>query len=270
SPTDGRPPAAMSIRSEAPVHDLRFEDLNFSYRPAWPFGGSPTRVFAQFTWAVSSVPTVLLGPNGAGKTTLLCLAATALKPESGHVFVGSRDCSKRRDLGAIRRSIGWMPQQVRAVPGFTSREQVAYAGWLAGMSRSEAWREAIPALERVSLADDSNRLTSQLSGGQQRRVGLAQALVHRPAMLLLDEPTAGLDPAQRAKFREIVRDVSKESAILVSTHQVDDLSDLFKTVAVLDAGRIVFEGAPDAFLELAPSGSQHPAEDAYTRLVVGK
>jgi ABC-2 type transport system ATP-binding protein len=163
-----------------------------------------------------------------------------------------------------------MPQQVRAVPGFTSREQVAYAGWLAGMSRAEAWREAIPALERVSLADDSDRLTSQLSGGQQRRVGLAQALVHRPGMLLLDEPTAGLDPAQRSRFREIVRDVSNESTVLVSTHQVDDLSDLFKAVAVLDAGRIVFEGTPDSFLKLAPSSSQHPAEDAYARLVEGR
>ena len=162
-----------------------------------------------------------------------------------------------------------MPQQVRAIPGLTSREQVAYAGWLKGMSRSAAWTEAPAALERVDLTGEADRLTAQLSGGQQRRVGLAQLLVHRADLLLLDEPTAGLDPGQRARFRETLRRTAQDVPVVVSTHRVDDLTDLFDTVVVMDHGRIPFQGSTEAFMALAP-GPWHPNDPRRDRPHAGR
>ncbi len=210
---------------------------------------------------------MLLGPNGAGKTTLLSLAATALAPDRGSVTVGVVDGSTRSGRRALRRAIGWMPQQSRAVPGLTCREQVAYAGWLKGMSRSSAWSEASVALEKVDLAEASERLTSHLSGGQLRRVALAQALVARAEFLLLDEPTAGLDPGQRTRFRELLLAIDQDLPVVVSTHQVDDLDKLFDSVVVLDHGEIRFEGSVDDFLARGAPSDSRPAEAAYSALV---
>jgi ABC-2 type transport system ATP-binding protein len=249
--------------------DLAFADIGFSYPSSMPFGPS-TPVFDAFSWQTPLGRTVLLGPNGAGKTTLLSLGASALRPVRGRVVAGGLDTSRRRDLGAFRRSVGWMPQQVRPVAGLTAREQVAYAGWLKGMSRSAAWAEALTALTRVGLADEANRRTSQLSGGQQRRAGLAGLLVHAADLFLLDEPTVGLDPGQRSRFRETLHELAEDRPVIVSTHQVDDLTDLFDTVVVLDRGRIRFQGSVTDFMALAPAGSPHPAEAAYATLVANE
>ncbi len=238
-----------------------FEDVGFRYRRS----GRP--VLDRFSWRTPAGRTVLLGPNGAGKTTILSLGADALRPQRGRVRFGPLDSGNRSDRSAFRRAIGWMPQQVRAVPGLNCREQVAYAAWLKGMSTSEAWAAAATALERVAIAELADRLTSQLSGGQLRRVGLAQVLVHDAAVLLLDEPTVGLDPAQRARFREILAELPRTMTVVVSTHQVDDLSELFETVVILDAGVIRYEGSVLAFLDLAPAGAEHRAEAAYARVI---
>ncbi|MEX2136990.1 MAG: ATP-binding cassette domain-containing protein [Chloroflexota bacterium] len=248
---------------------LAFTGLVFSYPRSTVLGGAGPRVFDEFSWATPAGATVILGPNGAGKTTLLSLGATALRPTGGSVRLGEHEATRRRDVGAIRRAVGWMPQHFRAIPGTTAREQVAYAGWLKGMSRADAWHAAPSALEKVGLTGETDRRTAQLSGGQQRRVSLAQLLVHRAQLLLLDEPTAGLDPGQRARFRETVRDLARGVPVVVSTHQVDDLTDLFDTVVVLDHGQIRFQGTVTAFMALAPGGSSYPAEAAYATLVDG-
>ena len=248
---------------------LRFEGVDFAYHTGLLGRDPGTRVFERFSWEVPAGRTVLLGPNGAGKTTLLGLGASALMPASGSVRMGSVSSTARRDRAAFRRAVGWMPQQVRAIAGLTSREQVAYAGWLKGLDRRAAWDAAGEALERVDLAAEAGRRTSHLSGGQLRRVGLAQVLVHRADVLLLDEPTAGLDPNQRARFRDILREVSRDVPVVVSTHQVDDLTGLFDTVVVMDRGRLPFSGTPAAFMALAPDGSAFPAEAAYGTLVAG-
>jgi ABC-2 type transport system ATP-binding protein len=263
--TSEQPPDA---RANEP--SLHFTDLRFSYPPSGILGGSGTAVFEHFSWETPDGGTVILGPNGAGKTTLLSLGANALRPAAGSVQLGKLDPSRRADRVAFRRRVGWMPQQVRAIPGLTSREQVAYAGWLKGMSRTAAWADALAALDRVGLTDEVNRVTARLSGGQQRRVGLAQLLIHRAELLLLDEPTAGLDPGQRARFRDILREIGGDTQVVVSTHQVDDLSDLFDTVVVLDRGRIRFQGSVKDFMALAPAGSPYPAEAAYASLISGE
>jgi ABC-2 type transport system ATP-binding protein len=242
---------------------LAFDDITFRYRRTAP------AVLERFCWAVPAGRTVLLGPNGAGKTTLLALGADALKPDRGTITAGSLRAVSRSQRAEYRRTIGWMPQQIRSVPGLTVREQVAYAAWLKGAERRAAWELAAEALARVNLDGESDRLASELSGGQLRRVGLAQVLVHNAEVILLDEPTVGLDPAQRATFREILAALPYDRPVVVSTHQVDDLSDLFDTVVILDQGKIRHQSSVAAFLALAPSGSPRPAEAAYMQVVSG-
>lgn len=241
---------------------LAFSDISFSYRR----GARP--VFSGFSWSVPPGKTVLLGPNGAGKSTLLALGANALRPNKGSVLLNGLDPGRPGDRATFRKAVGWMPQQARAVPGLTTQEQVAYAGWLKGLTGDTAWAAAEVALATVELAEHAHERTSRLSGGQLRRVGLAQALMRDPDVLLLDEPTAGLDPAQRARFRALLTDLAPEKSLVVSTHQVDDLSELFDWVVILQAGTIRFEGAVGEFLDLAPSGDPRPAEAAYARVAV--
>jgi len=245
-----------------------FDQVSFSYGPSRPFRGRVAPVFVDFSWRSPAGRTVILGPNGAGKTTLLALAATALAPQSGHISLDGADATTRSGRGTVRRRVGWMPQETRAIPGLTCEEQVAYAGWLKGMRSREARSAAPLALERVGLAAEHTKLTTSLSGGQRRRVGLAQLLVHDADVLLLDEPTAGLDPSQRNRYRELLAELAQDRNVIVSTHQVDDLTDTFETVVVLDHGRIAFQDTVGAFMALAPVSSEHRGEDAYAQLVV--
>lgn len=238
---------------------LRIEQLSLVYprvmRPA----------LDAVTTTFDAGRTALLGPNGAGKSSLLAAAAGARRPKSGAVFVdpGGLQAGSRE----FARQVGWMPQTVKAVPGFTVREQVAYHGWLKGSSSSSSEKLADVALESVGLAEFADRPARRLSGGQLRRVGLAQTLVSRPRVVLLDEPTAGLDPAQRARFRELVGSLPPELVVVVSTHQVDDLDELFDRVIVLAAGAVLFEGAIDDFLRRGAGTGRSAAEAAYVAVL---
>jgi len=145
-----------------------------------------------------------------------------------------------------------MPQEVKILQGVSVREQVAYHAWLKGLSRSDSWDESKRMLERVGLGENADQMMSLLSGGQKRRVGLAQALVADPRVLLLDEPTVGLDPAQRARFRQVLSEVIEggRASVIVSTHQVDDLTNVFDHVVVMNRGALQFNGSVDTFLSL--------------------
>lgn len=239
---------------------LTFENVAFRYRR-----GS-RQVLSGLTWSAATGHTVLLGPNGAGKTTLLKLAASSLLASAGTVRCSGLDPHRRSERARYRALIGWMPQEVRAIGGLTAAEQVAYMGWLKGMSRGVAWDAAKGVIEQVGLSAVSGELASRLSGGQLRRVGLAQALIGEPRLILLDEPTNGLDPSQRAVFRDLVQALRSQATLITSTHQVDDLSDVFDHVAVLVGGHLRWEGTPSAFLELAPPGAERPGEVAFATL----
>ncbi|MGQ4485326.1 ATP-binding cassette domain-containing protein [Streptomyces sp. SAS_281] len=191
--------------------------------------------------------TVLLGPNGAGKSTLLALGAGAVKAEAGRVRYQELDPAIRKDVRAYRSKVSWLPQRPGFLPGMTCREHVAYVGWLKGMREREAWHAAAAAIERVGLTEKSQSKIASLSGGQQQRIAIAQALVHDAELLLLDEPTVGLDPSQRRRFLDLLVSLRGTVHVIVSTHDIGDLDESFDEVVVLEAGKTRFRGTVDAF-----------------------
>jgi ABC-type multidrug transport system ATPase subunit len=193
----------------------------------------------------------LLGPNGAGKTTLLRMMATVIPPSSGRVRLLGRDPGKPAPRREIRRRLGYLPQDLGFYPGFTVAEFVEYFALLKEVPPGRARRAAGAALERVDLGGRARTKMRTLSGGMLRRAGIAQAIVNEPELLLLDEPTAGLDPEQRVAFRALLRDLGGKATVLVSTHLVEDVGAACGAVALMDAGTIVFQGTPD---ELAARG----------------
>ncbi|HEY3016618.1 MAG TPA: ATP-binding cassette domain-containing protein [Nocardioides sp.] len=209
--------------------------------------------------------TILLGPNGAGKTTLLKLAASVLTPRTGSVKYGQLSGFTKE----FRTKVSWMPQTIAPLPPLTVRQYVAYVGWLKGLGRRDAWDRAVRALDQVELAERADEKSHRLSGGQLRRMGLAAALVHDAEALLLDEPTAGLDPHQRRVFRDLLGALSPRVRVLMSTHDVADLAQEADHVTVLESGRILHSGPTRTFLAHGPrtTPDSQVAEAAYTALL---
>ncbi|WP_241000067.1 ATP-binding cassette domain-containing protein, partial [Streptomyces sp. Tu 4128] len=187
------------------------------------------------------------------------------KPQQGRVTLDGEPAG----TAAYRQAVAWMPQDIVPMPTLTAREYVAYVGWLKGMNRAEAWQQARRALGRVNLADQAGTRTNRLSGGQLRRVGVAGALVHGARILLLDEPTAGMDPYQRRVFRDILRTLTDDVRVLLSTHDVADLAEEADHVTVMYGGSVLHHGDTGSFLTHTPPGTVEgrAAEAAYTALL---
>lgn len=211
----------------------------------------------------------LLGPNGAGKTTLMRVLATIAKPTSGRVSVLGHDLRDHRSLRDVRRRIGYLPQQFGYYPRFTVREFVEYFAWLKEMPPGSVPTAVDRAVERVSLLDRADDKLRKLSGGMIRRVGIAQAIVNDPEVLLLDEPTAGLDPEQRVDFRRLLREIGVDVCVLVSTHLVEDVAAACSHVTLLNQGREVFRGTPEELVAAGEgtSGGDAPIERGYTAVL---
>jgi ABC-2 type transport system ATP-binding protein len=201
----------------------------------------------------------LLGPNGAGKTSLLRMMATVLPPTSGKLRLLDRDPGSYGPRREIRRRLGYLPQNLGYYPGFTVADFVEYFALLKDMPPRQVPRAVAAAIEHLGMGDKARAKLRTLSGGMLRRAGIAQAIVNEPELLLLDEPTAGLDPEQRVSFRALLRDFGQRSTVIVSTHLVEDVAAACTEVMLMDAGRIVFHGTP---AELIARGEGHRVGDA--------
>ena len=176
----------------------------------------------------------LLGPNGAGKTTLLRMMATVIPPSSGKLRLLDRNPASHGPRRDIRRRLGYLPQSLGYYPGFTVVEYVEYFALLKEMPPARVPGAVAAAIEHVGLGDKARSKLRTLSGGMLRRAGIAQAIVNEPELLLLDEPTAGLDPEQRVEFRRLLRDLGQRATVVVSTHLVEDVGAACSQVALMD------------------------------------
>ncbi len=204
-----------------------------------------TQALDGASFEIGTGVTGLLGPNGAGKTTLLRILATVAAPDSGAVSVFGRDPAVARERVEIRRRLGYLPQDPGFQRGFSVFEFIDYVAILKEMTnRRERHDEVRRVIDAVDLASVSGKRVRALSGGMRRRTALAAALLRDPQFLVLDEPTAGLDPEQRLRFRDLVSRAGEGRAVLLSTHQTEDVAALCQDVVVLDKGRVLFHGAP--------------------------
>ncbi|MER5647706.1 ABC transporter ATP-binding protein [Streptosporangium sp. NPDC002524] len=203
------------------------------------------RVLDGLDLAVTPGVTGLLGPNGAGKTTLLRCLATTLAPDSGTVDILGLDPRDRLQRTALRRRLGYLPQDPGHYPHFTAFDLVDYVAILKEITdRRERHGEVRRVLAEVGLSDQAKVRARKLSGGMRQRLALAQALLGEPDVLILDEPTVGLDPEQRMRFRALVSKVGESRTVLLSTHQTEDVAALCERVVTVDGGRVVFDGTP--------------------------
>ena len=199
----------------------------------------------------------LLGPNGAGKSTLLSILATLREPDSGHFRLNGVDVSD--DVDTIRGLVGFLPQRFSLPSHFRIRRVVEYAAWARGVEPGECRARARAALDRVGLLDRVDERVQSLSGGVRQRLGIACAIVGDPAVLLLDEPTVGLDPASRIGVRSLFGELAEDRTVIVSTHLLEDLQGFVSQLVVLSEGKLIFEGS---YSELESVGRGHPVRNA--------
>ncbi|HPJ79419.1 MAG TPA: ABC transporter ATP-binding protein [Prolixibacteraceae bacterium] len=210
------------------------------------------KIYTNGNWALKDINLEihngmfgLLGPNGAGKSTLMRILVTLMKPSSGKVTVNGRyDLMKNRR--EIRAMLGYLPQDFRFFAKLKTWEFLDYTARLAGMKNKVQRQEAVDRmLEEVGLFEARDRNANRLSGGMKRRLGIAQALINDPKIIIVDEPTTGLDPEERIRFRNLLSNISTRDVIIIlSTHIVGDISSTCENVALLNRGKLAFTGSP--------------------------
>jgi ABC-2 type transport system ATP-binding protein len=194
--------------------------------------------------------TALLGPNGAGKTTFISAVATLLRPDRGELRVAGIDVTSEPQR--VRQTIGLAGQFASVEPAMTGRENLVFVGRLFGLDRDEARSAAAAVLDRIGLTDDANRLVRTYSGGMRRRLDLGASLVGRPRLLLLDEPTAGLDPRSRIELWDAIRNlVADGTDVLLTTQYLEEADQLARDVVIIDHGRVIAAGTPDELKDRA-------------------
>ncbi|MGW1198535.1 ATP-binding cassette domain-containing protein [Streptomyces sp. NPDC002536] len=199
----------------------------------------------------------LLGPNGAGKTTLLRTLATITPPRAGTLKILGQSVSSEKSARSVRRNIGFLPQDFGYFPSFSLYDFVRYIAWLREVPSRRAHVDTVKTIQQVGLADKMSAQMKSLSGGMVRRAGIASALVGSPRLVLLDEPTVGLDPAQRLEFRELIRSLT-DATVILSTHLVEDVAAVCNEVVVMSTGELFFRGTP---AQLTAQASQNNAGD---------
>ena len=190
--------------------------------------------------------TGLLGANGAGKTTLMRLLCGILKPTAGSVAFDGADVSTE----VYRAALGYLPQDFGYYPDFTALDFLLYMSALKGLDRRQARRRSLQLLDTVGLADVYRKKVKTYSGGMRQRLGIAQALLNDPKLLVLDEPTAGLDPRERVRFRELIAQLGRDSVVLLSTHIVSDVEQIAGRLLIMRDGQLIHDGAWDGHEDL--------------------
>ncbi len=190
----------------------------------------------------------LLGPNGAGKSTLMRTLATLQDADSGEVLLGDINVLKEPD--AVKKTLGYLPQEFGVYPKVSAVEMLNYYAFLKGIAKARERKEVVTSLlNQVNLYEARNKYVSSYSGGMKQRFGIAQALLGNPQLIIVDEPTAGLDPAERIRFNNLLSEISENIIVILSTHIVDDVSDLCSEMAIIQHGRVLLTGRPSAFLD---------------------
>ncbi len=218
---------------------LHLDDVGFRYK-----GGHDA--LSNITLKLERGIVGLLGPNGAGKSTLMRILATLAKPSRGRVHWNGEDTASRPD--PLRRTLGYLPQDFGVYPMLSAREFLAYLSAVKGISAKSAAGRVDACLAQVGLADVADRRLGEFSGGMRQRVGIAQALLNDPKLLIVDEPTVGLDPEERLRFRHLISDLAADRLIILSTHIVSDIEASASSLAVMAKGRLLFSGTPEALV----------------------
>lgn len=204
----------------------------------------------------------LLGPNGAGKTTLMKVLTTLLKKTSGEVKICGVPVENSRE---IRNMTGYLPQDFSMYGNMSAYEALDYLAVLSGMSKAERKIKVPEMLEKVNLLEKRKTKVRSMSGGMKRRLGIAQAIIHDPKVIIVDEPTAGLDPEERVRFRNLLCEIAKDRIVLLSTHIVGDIEATCENIAVLNQGKICFNGKITELLSFV-EGKVYSAEIAAVEL----
>jgi ABC-type multidrug transport system ATPase subunit len=217
---------------------LRIEHLSKTY----PNG---TRALDDVSLSIAPGMFGLLGPNGAGKSTLMRIIATLQEPDTGAVHLDEIDVLREKE--AVRRTLGYLPQEFGVYPKVTAEDLLDHFAVLKGITRRDERRRLVTALlEQTNLLKDRAKQLGGFSGGMRQRFGIAVALLGNPRLIIVDEPTAGLDPEERVRFLNLLAELGQNSIVILSTHIVDDVSELCSRVAIIDRGRIRLEDDPQA------------------------
>jgi len=205
------------------------------------------RALQDFTLDLQPGILGLLGPNGAGKSTLMTILATITRPTTGRVLWNGADIAKTPDT--LRSVLGYLPQNFGVYPHLNAIEFLEYLAAVKGLDGPTARRRIAELLDLVNLTESAKRPLGGYSGGMKQRVGIAQALLNDPQLLIVDEPTAGLDPEERVRFRNLLSDLSGERIVLLSTHIVSDIEATATDIAIISAGHLVAHATPEALLQ---------------------
>jgi ABC-type multidrug transport system ATPase subunit len=216
--------------------ELRIENLSKTYQ-------NGVKALDNVSLTIPAGMYGLLGPNGAGKSTLMRTLATLQEPDSGRVTLGDIDVLKQKD--ELRHRLGYLPQEFGVYPRVSAQDMLSHIALLKGITNTKQRKDAVGwMLKRVNLYDERKKALTGFSGGMRQRFGIAQALIGNPQLLIVDEPTAGLDPGERNRFYNLLAEIGEQVIVILSTHIVQDVTDLCTNTAIINKGQVLYQGRP--------------------------
>lgn len=220
---------------------LEIKDLSKTY-------SNGVQALKNVTLSISNGMFGLLGPNGAGKSTLMRTIATLQDADSGSIMFGNMDVMKQKQ--ELRKVLGYLPQEFGVYPKVSAEEMLHYVARLKGIDKANERKDVVKALlQQVNLYAVKNKYLGSYSGGMKQRFGIAQALIGNPKLIIVDEPTAGLDPAERLRFNNLLSEIGENIIVILSTHIVDDVNELCNDMAIISGGQVVQRGNPESLIE---------------------